>query len=478
MGPDEIHPWVLKELAKEVAKPLSIIFEKSWQSGGVPTDWKRGNIPIFKKGNKEEQGNYRSVSLTSLSGKIMEQLPLETMLRHMENNEVIVNSQHGITKVKSSLTNSLAIYNRVTAVVNEGRARGLTYLDLCKVTVPHDILVSKLERHVFDMWATGWIRNWLEGHTQRVAVSSSVSEWKAVTSGVPQELVMELALFTIFVGHMDSGLECTLSKFTDDTKVCGMVNMLEGRGDTQRDLGRLEGWAQVILVKFDEAKCYVLHLGWGNPKNKYRLGREWTGTSSGEKDLVLVDRKPSMTWQCVLAAQEDNCILGCIKSSTTSRLREVILSLYSALVRPQLEYRIHLLGPQHKKDVGMLEQVQRGTSKLTTGLEHISYEDRIRNMGLFSLEKRRLRGYLIRVFQYLKGACTRAKEGVFTTVCSDRTRGNGFKLKEVRFSLDIREKFFTVRVVRLWNRLPREVVDSPSLEVFKARLDGALSNLV
>ncbi|XP_027763977.1 uncharacterized protein LOC114070647, partial [Empidonax traillii] len=294
MGPDKIHPWVLKELAKEVVKPLSIIFEKSWQSGGVPIDWKRGNIPIFKKGNKEEPGNYRSVSLTSVSGKIMEQLPLETMLRHMENNEVIVNSQHGITKVKSSLTNSLAIYSMVTAMANEERARGLTYLDLFKVTVPHDILVSKLERHGFDRWATGWIRNWLEGHTQSVAVSSSMSEWKAVTSYVPQELVMELALFTIFVGHMDGGgLECTLSKFTDDTKVCGTVNMLEGRSNTQRDLGRLERWAQVILVKFDEAKCYVLHLGWGNPKDKYRLGREWSGTSPGEKDLeLLVDRKP------------------------------------------------------------------------------------------------------------------------------------------------------------------------------------------
>ncbi|XP_064505691.1 triadin isoform X3 [Pseudopipra pipra] len=479
MGPDEMHPWVLKELAKEVAKPLSIIFEKSWQSGGVPTDWKTGNIPIFKKGNKEEPGNYRSVSLTSVSGKIMEQLSLETMLRHIENNEVIVNSQHGITKVKSSLTNSLAFYNRVTAVVNERRTTGITYLDLCKVTVPHDVLVSKLERRGFDRWSTGQIRNWLEGHSQRIAVSSSMSKWKAGTSGVPQGLVLELALFTIFVGHMDSGLECTLSKFTDDTKLCGTVNMLEGRSDTQRDLGRFEGWAQVILMKFDEAKCKVLHLGWGNPKNKYRLGREWTEISPREKDLgLLVDRKLNVSWQCVLVVQKDNCILGCTKSSMTSRSREVIPSLYSALVRPQLEYCIQLWGPQHKKDVDMLEQVQRGASKLITGLEHISYEDRMRDMGLFSLEKRRLRGYLITVFQYLKGACQRGKEGLFTGACSDRTRGNGFKLKEVRFSLDIREKIFTVRVVRLWNRLPREVVDSPSLEVFKTRLDGALSNLV
>ena len=112
------------------------------------------------------------------------------------------------------------------------------------------------------------------------------------------------------------------------------------------------------------------------------------------------------------------------------------------------------------------------------GLEHLSCEDRLEELGLFSLEKRRLQGDLVAAFQYIKKVYKHDGNRHFTGVDSDRIRGNDFKLKKGRFRLGVKGKFFTERVVSCWHRLPREAVDALSLEAFKARLDGALGSLV
>ncbi|KAK4826186.1 hypothetical protein QYF61_006130 [Mycteria americana] len=312
-----------------------------------------------------------------------------------------------------------------------------------------EVFKRRLDEVLRDM-----IRNWLHGGIQKVIDNGSVSKWKPVVSGVPQ-----------------GGIECTLSKFADDTKLSGAVDLPEGRDDSQRDFDRLEECDHENPIKFNKAKCKVLHLCWGNPQYQYRLGAERVESSPAEKDLgVLLDEKLDMSWQCVLSAQKANRIMGCIKRSVASRSREVILALYSAL----------LWSPQHRKDMDLLERIQRRDAKMIRGLEHFSYEERLRELGLFSLEKRRLQGALIATFQYLKRVYKKGGDRLFTKAfyqVSGRTRGNGFKMKEGRFRLEIRKTFFTMRLVRHWNRLPR-VVDAPSLEALKVRLDRALSNLI
>lgn len=482
MGPDGVHPLLLKECAATIAYPIRLIATKSMVEGALPIQWKSSNItPIFKKGVHSEPLNYRPVSLTSVVCKAIERIVVTRLNQYLQDNHIINDCQYGFQKGKSVEEQLLLTYNDITRWYDEGHPVDLVLFDFAKAfdTVNHVILLKKLHKIGIKGNVLKWLQSFLTGRKMCVVIAGTKSASVPVTSGVPQGSVVGPILFIIFVNHLMSNMKNKVMMFADDLKL--YIKLPHPRGENnvtygQEDINRLVDSASSWGLRLNSSKCVVLRFrrNFANmdAPQEYMVNDAPLLEKTAHRDLgILLDSSLKFhdhIRETVFKAR--GTAINLLKS-TVCRSPNFMVTLFVTHIRPILDFGSTVWNTGYIGDLRLLERVQRGWTKKVSGLANESYENRLRMLGIFSIQGRLLRSDIIMCWKIFNGKSTIKPTDLFALAPQKiNTRGHKYKIYKPRPQTDVRKKFFSVRVVEWWNRLSPNTVNCSTLDQFKAKL--------
>ena len=474
-GPDGLHPRIIKEVATSLSPIIHKLFTKSLETGYVPEDWKQANITaIYKKGSKSDPGNYRPVSLTCILSKEGEAHIKEAIEHHFMANRLFSSKQYAFIRGRSTLLQFLKVLEHWTEELDNGGTIDNINMDFTKAfdKVPHRRLIHKLKQYGIGGNVLRWIENFLSNRQQTVVVNGYRSDTKPVLSGIPQGSVLGALLFIIYINDMPDAIESNMFLFADDTKFFHCVNSIEDAIIIQDDIRKLEEWSNNWLLKFHPDKCVTLRLTMNNnqPEFKYKLDSQSLKHVSETKDLgVIVDSQLRFKTHIAKVVNKANSLMGTIRRSFKYLDHQNFKLLYCAQIRTNLEYASAFWYPYRKRDVVMLESVQKKATKYLPGMQNLSYEQRLRKLNLPTLSYRRLRGSMIETYKIFNTYDPEAAPNL--QLCQNQTRGHDKKLFYSRCNKrHPKLHAFNQRIVKPWNSLPADVVNKPSLNSFKNAL--------
>ena len=485
IGPDELHPRMLKELVDYITVPLFIIMKKTLINGCIPTDWKLANVsPIFKKGAKNLAENYRPISLTSIVCRLLEKIVKCQIMDHLTQEDLLSPSQHGFINRRSTVTQLLNYLDKSTEAIADGDVVDVIYFDFAKAfdTVPHRRLLMKIEGYGIKNEALAWIRAFLTDRYQVVTVNGKRSSKQRVLSGVPQGSVLGPLLFVLYINDLPEVVRSILYLFADDTKLLKRIKNKQDSLELQSDIEAMDDWTTRWILRFHPGKCHVLTLGkFENIKyaHTYKLGDTVLDHVCSEKDLgVTFDNDLSFEKHLFNQVKKANSMVGLIKRSFFHLTPDLFRELYVTFVRPHLEYAQVIWSPKLRKHSELLEGVQRRATRIVEACKHQPYSNRLQQIGIPTLEYRRSVGDMVEVFKHLHFYSSTTVPNKFVARTRP-SRNHEFELKRL-FAKDglrgVQTNFFYYRSIKHWNALPREVVNSPSIAVFKKRIDIAWQN--
>ena len=394
-GPDGLSPRVLKECAHQIAFPLCHIFNMSLREGALPREWLEANvIPVFKKSDKQYVGNYRPVSLLCICGKVMERAIVNLVFPVVK--EKLYHLQHGFIKGRSTVTQLLEVFNEVSSILDNAGQVDMVYLDFSKAfdSVSHKLLLHKLRSFGFHSSLLKWFEAYLIGRRQRVVVDGVNSDWLPVVSGVPQGSILGPLLFVLYINDLPSVAQNTkIALFADDAKCYIDVNSTSDCELLQADLNALVTWSNEWELNFHPSKCQVITMS--RRRNPVIFDYNMDGTSLSKIDTMKdlgVDISSKLVWDTHVnrVVKKCNRKMGMIMRTVGFNAPvKVTKTLYSSLIRSDLEYGSCLWSGTSKHNIQVLEGVQRRATKFILHYPDQDYKERLSSLDLLPLSLRR-----------------------------------------------------------------------------------------
>lgn len=489
-GPDNMHPRVLKELSNVLAKPLSLIFTSSFESGKLPTAWKKANVcALHKKGPKSSCNNYRPVSLTSVVCKTMESIIREDLLDYMISNKLFSEKQFGFIPNRSTILQLLEVLDKWSESLDKGEIIEIAYMDFRKAfdTVPHKRLLNKIASYGIEGCLKNWLQDFFTDRKQIVVVNGKNSSPSNIDSGIPQGSVLGPILFVIFINDLPDNITSNIYLFADDTKIFTSWKPEHPDQNLQVDLIKLHQWTEEWLLKFHPDKCKHMEITRQEgipPPDLYLPITSTDGRNTAyleriqeEKDLgITIDNNLKFDHHIHNIVNKANRMMGIIRRTFDKLEPNIFKPLFVTLVRTTLEYGQAVWSPYKKGDIRKIESVQRAATKKINGFHNLSYPERLKRLNLPTLRFRRMRGDAIEAYKIIHQIYD-AEVSIDLKKSSTPTRGHQLKLFQERANrLDLRKNSFRVRIPKIWNNLPESVVMAPSLNAFKNRLDKFWEN--
>ena len=463
LGPDELHPRVLKELAKELGPVFAHLFQQSINTGEIPKEWSLANIcPLFKKGDRSLACNYRPVSLTCIPCKLLEHIVCSNIMGHLDQYNLLSDKQHAFRKWHSCETQLITVINDWAKILDKKGQVDTFILDFEKAfdTPPHELLKSKLFSYGIGGKTLEWINAFLCFRQQRVVVNGVKSDWAPVVSGVPQGTVLGPLLFSLYINDIPVGIDSQIRLFADDCVCYREIKTVEDTLKLQKDIDLLGSWARKWGMGFQPVKCNMMQLT-NKRINKIEASYTLEGTVLENVDSIKylgVTITNDLKWNTHInnICTKANRTLGFLGRNLFSCPQDVKEAAYKGLVRPVLEYGSSVWDPHTKCLQEELEKVQNRAARFVTRnytFEEGSMTGILEQLRWESLKKRRTDNRRILLYKGLKGKARIPTDDLIpkTRRCRN-SHSKAFQLPSA--SIEAYKCSFFPQTIRDWNDLP------------------------